>query len=114
MAALEAFEADEDVDGLPFVCAEDAPPPVLGPRQLLLESAPCSACDGTIAREAASLVCDRCNSAFHLRCTKLRAIPATYWYCRRCMSHIHSRGIRCPTEDLALQDFLRTGAAPAH
>ena len=60
------------------------------------------------------MVCDRCNAAFHLRCTRLQAVPATYWYCKRCTSHIHGRGIQCPTEDLALQHFLLTGTAPSH
>ena len=46
--ALEVFDADEGIDGLPFLCEADVLPPVLGPRQLLLESAPCAACDGVI------------------------------------------------------------------
>lgn len=47
--ALTTFDADADLDGLPFVCEADALPPTLGPRQLLLESAPCKACDGVIS-----------------------------------------------------------------
>ena len=41
-------------------------------------------------------------------------VPATYWYCKRCASHIHSRGIRCPTKDLVFQHFLLTGMSPPY
>ena len=57
-------------------------------------------------------MCDRCNAVFHLRCTGLHQVPATYWYCKQCRSLIHGRGIRCPTEDIALQQYLLSGSAP--
>ena len=110
---MEAYDADPCLDGLPFVHEAASLGPPLGPRQLLLESAPCSSCGSTIATdEPASLVCDRCNAVFHLRCTGLHQVPATYWYCKQCRSLIHGRGIRCPTEDIALQQYLLSGSAP--
>ena len=59
------------------------------------------------------MVCDRCNAPFHLRCTSLHHLPPTYWYCDACRCHIHARGIACATKDIPLQQFLRSGKAPA-
>lgn len=85
VAALEAFEASPHIDGDPpttFLTTAHAPSD-LGPRQLLLEAAPCHTCGKDIAKESASsLVCDRCNKPFHLACTSLTAVPRTYWYCQ--------------------------------
>ena len=47
--AIEALDADRDVDGTPHptLPADSSPVPsqLLGPRQLLLEAAPCTACN---------------------------------------------------------------------
>lgn len=108
MEALDAFWDDEDIHGEAHAAAfgEDQAPPATfqGPRQLLLEAAPCAACHKsfTPATSTQSVVCDRCNNPFHLRCTKLKQIPVTYWYCAKCAAHHHARGLQCPTEDLAL------------
>lgn len=46
---------------------------VLGPRQSLLEAAPCSSCKQRIAvSSSASIICDGCNGAFHLACVGLK------------------------------------------
>jgi len=115
LAALEAMEADDFRDD-PTPLAGETPavlPTLPGPRQLLLEAAPCAACHQDITGKGSkSLICDRCNAAFHLRCTSLRQVPATYWFCATCQAHIRARGISCPTEDLALQHFLLSGHAP--
>lgn len=58
------------------------------------------------------MICDRCNDPFHLRCTPLKALPPTYWYCGKCAAHHQSRGLQCPTEDLQLQSYLLSGSAP--
>lgn len=111
-AAVEILLRDPDVDGTPAppLAVYDtslapanpaAPDTTPGPRQLLLESAPCATCDGRLPMDSKhSVICDRCNRPFHLRCTRLKAVPATYWYCRECAAHIRGRGICCPTEDL--------------
>jgi hypothetical protein len=116
-AALASFEADNDVDGnpSPSLPADASPVPdqLLGPRQLLLEAAPCTACQQHLPPGAANtLVCDRCNAPYHLRCTSLTVTPATNWFCKTCSSHIRARGISCPTEDIELQHFLLTGECP--
>ena len=84
LSALEAFEASTHIDGDPpttFLATTPAPGP-LGPRQLLLEAAPCHACSKDIeANSSTSLICDRCNKPFHLSCTSLTSTPPTYWYC---------------------------------
>ncbi len=62
--ALEAFEHDIHIDGdSPTLFVDNvAPSPTLGPRQLLLEAAPCHACSQDIpAQDNASIVCDHCN-----------------------------------------------------
>ena len=116
LAALEAFAGDPTVDGDPadlLPPTPNAPSATLGPRQLLLEAAPCTACHTDFATSGVGrVVCDRCNAPYHLRCTRLKALPPTYWYCRQCATCIRARGIRCPTEDLALQTYLLTGHAP--
>ena len=119
MAAFEAFEQDPDIHGeahcLMFAEETAATAPLQGPRQLLLEAAPCAACDQALgATEAKSLICDRCNAPYHLRCTSLHTPPPTYWYCTKCAHHIRSRGYQCPTEDIPLQLYLLTGRAPPH
>ena len=84
LAALEAFEDSPYIDGdapATFLASTPAPPP-LGPRQLLLEAAPCHACGQDLAAESPdSLVCDKCNRPFHLACTTTPEVPSTYWYC---------------------------------
>lgn len=85
----------------------------LGPRQLLLEAAPCHKCAGDIPKDSAcSVICDRCNHPFHLKCVQLEAPPSTYWYCPACSTHIAARGIDCPTEDLLLQQYLMGAQFP--
>ena len=72
---------------LPGEAAADTPDcrALLGPRQLLLESSPCTQCKQRIGRASAqSIVCDGCNAAFHLACVGLKHVPATYWYCTSC------------------------------
>lgn len=59
---------------------------LLGPRQALLEAAPCQACRQLIKAESSSLVCDLCNAAYHLRCTTFRQTPTTAWFCPPCAS----------------------------
>jgi hypothetical protein len=114
--ALEAFEADwrdGNLDGDPTMAmvycdsAVATSPATLttvqGPRQMLLEHAPCTACKEPFGGQgAASVICDRCNAAYHLKCVRLKAVPPTYWYCQACSAHIKARGIHCPTEDLLL------------
>lgn len=87
----------------------------LGPRQALLEAAPCAACHHSISQRAAtaSIVCDGCNSAYHLGCTSLRAVPSTMWYCNPCTRHIAARGAQEAAEDIALQRFLLQQYRPA-
>jgi transposase InsO family protein len=107
--ALDAFELDTCLDGddpaLYVADAADSLP--LGPRQLLLESAPCHACSRDIAASSrTSVVCDRCNKPFHLACVALGEVPRTYWYCSKCSSHHRAHGLTCPTQDLALQRYL--------
>ena len=86
-----------DDDELTWVLPTEAPPenprPLQGPRQLLLEAAPCAACHQPIRREANSLVCDGCNNAWHLGCTRIKRVLLTAWYCDDCRRHIHARGI---------------------
>lgn len=121
-AAFVAFEEDPDIHGdshtLCFSAATEptaSTPSALGPRQLLLEAAPCSACSQPLhASSQRSLVCDRCNAAYHLRCTPRTQPPPTYWYCAACTQHIRSRGYQCPSEDIPLQHYLLTGRAPPH
>jgi len=80
---------------------------------MLLEHAPCQACRAPFrGQAAASVICDRCNAAYHLKCVHLKSVPRTYWYCQACSAHIKARGIRCPTEDLLLQQFLQGQKAP--
>ena len=113
--AFEVFANDDNLDGDEATPAERPPAPAaaLGPRQLLLESAPCATCHNPFTPTgASSVVCDRCNRPYHLRCTRLHRAPATYWYCRECAAHIRARGYMCPTEDVALQTYLLTGTAP--
>ncbi len=62
--ALEYLEHDTHIDGDPPTLFVDnvAPTPTLGPRQLLLEAAPCHACNQDIpAQDSTSIVCDHCN-----------------------------------------------------
>ncbi len=103
-AAFEVYEQDPDIHGEAHLHTYEAStthPPTLGPRQLLLEAAPCGACHQPLSKSAAaSLVCDRCNTPFHLRCTSRSTPPPTYWYCPRCSNHIAARGYQCPTEDI--------------
>jgi hypothetical protein len=116
-AALEVFEGDTHVDGdaPALFLDEGSVPPLLGPRQLLLEAAPCHACGRDAdADSARSLVCDRCNKPFHLACVALPAVPPTYWYCPQCSSHLRARGYACPTQDLDLQRYLLDLPTPRH
>lgn len=109
--------ADPHLDGdPPSVFVEDiAAAPALGPRQLLLESAPCHSCHQDIPADSSQgLICDKCNRPFHLSCLSLPAPPPTYWYCSACIAHINARGIECPTEDLELQQYLLGNPAPPH
>ncbi len=113
-AALHCLETDRHIDGDPHppLPADESPIPeqLLGPRQLLLEAAPCTACNQHLPPDAPNtLVCDRCNAPFHLRCTSLTHVPPTSWYCKTCTRHIHARGIQCPTEDVELQRYLLDG-----
>lgn len=105
-SALDALASDAYLDGFDVEAVEVPLPPLpvtQGPRQLLLESAHCAACHQNFGHnEARSVVCDRCNTPYHLRCTKLKRVPDTYWYCVLCTKHIASRGIQCPCEDLEL------------
>ncbi len=112
--ALEALEADwrdGNLEGDPTMdmvfCdsgAVDTPSTlttVQGPRQMLLEAAPCTACKEPFSGlGAASVICDRCNAAYHLKCAGLKVVPPTYWYCHACSAHIKARGVLCPSEDL--------------
>lgn len=102
--ALAVFEADPHLDGDADVPLPDAalPATTQGPRQLLLEAAPCSSCHTHFTPHAASVICDRCNAPYHVRCAGLHRTPATYWYCKLCTTHIHARGYKCPTEDIPL------------
>ena len=115
--ALEAFQQDPHVDGDPPTLFVDnvAPTPALGPRQLLLEAAPCHACGQDIpAHTPTSLVCDHCNQPFHLRCVGLQHVPPTYWYCPKCTNHHAARGLTCPTQDIPLQRYLLNLPTPQH
>jgi hypothetical protein len=111
--ALAAFEADKDIDGNPtpaLPADSDLPSQLLGPCQLLLEAAPCTACHLHLPPDAPhTLVCDRCNQPYHLRCTSLSRAPATNWFCKPCSAHIRAKGITCPTEDVELQQYLLDG-----
>ncbi len=113
-SAMHALDADRDLDGDPHptLPADDAPAPsqLLGPRQLLLEAAPCAACNQHLPPDDPhTLVCDRCNAPYHLRCTSLTTVPRTNWFCKGCARHIRARGIQCPTEDVELQQYLLDG-----
>ena len=67
---------------------------LLGPRQALLEAAPCAVCKQCIlATSATSIICDGCNGAYHLACVGLKAAPATYWYCGTCNQQLHATRI---------------------
>lgn len=112
-----------NIDGDPtavMVFCEDAdttPPTsftaVQGPRQMLLEAAPCTSCKRPFTGTgAASVICDRCNAAYHLPCARLKSVPPTYWYCASCDAHIKARGITCPTEDILFQQFLLGSKPP--
>ena len=80
---------------------------------MLLEAAPCSIFQLPFqGEEKLSVVCDRCNASFHLRCVRLSAVPPTYWYCQGCSSHLTARGLSCPTEDVLLQRYLLGLGAP--
>jgi hypothetical protein len=84
-----------------------------GPRQMLLEAAPCSQCSKPFSGEGKlSVICDRCNAPFHLKCVRLTNPPPTYWYCQGCSSHIAARGLQCPTEDVLLHRYLLGMGAP--
>jgi hypothetical protein len=115
--ALTAFEVDwqdGNVDGDPpdlHVSSLDLDPSncishstTLGPRQLLLEAAPCTSCKLNFkGKGARSVICDFCNAPYHLGCTTLKSVPSTYWFCKACMAHILARSTQCPTEDILLQ-----------
>ena len=116
-AALAALQCDPHIDGDPptVYLDEIAVAPTLGPRQLLMEQAPCHRCNDDIPSDSATgIICDRCNRPFHLRCLDLTATPPTSWYCPTCSSHIQARGITCPTEDLELQLYLLGTPPPPH
>lgn len=115
-AALEAFDHDPQVDGCqPTLFNElTTTPPAIGPRQLLLESAPCHACQKDIPADShSSVVCDRCNQPFHFPCAHLTSAPSTYWYCAPCTAHHHATGYTCPTQDITLQRYLLGETPPA-
>ena len=83
---------------------------LLGPRQALLEAAPCAACKQRIASSStSSIICDGCNGAYHIACVGMKTVPATYWYCSTCTRQLHTAGIKEPAEDLAFQRYLLTG-----
>ena len=87
---------------------------ILGPRQQLLESAPCSRCHQSIvAMSLASIVCDGCNAAFHLSCVGMKEVPVSYWYCNTCAKHIRARGCKEPAEDVPFLRYLLSGKASA-
>ena len=80
---------------------------------MLLEAAPCSQCQLPFQGEGEeSVVCDRCNAPFHLKCIRLSCVPPTYWYCKGCSSHLVARGLSCPTEDILLHRYLLGLGAP--
>ncbi len=116
--ALDALTTDPHLDGDPptiFLDELATTHATLGPRQLLLEQAPCTRCHKDIPPDSTSgIVCDHCNKPFHLSCTSLTALPPTYWFCPTCTSHIHARGVQCPTEDLQLQAYLLGNPPPPH
>jgi hypothetical protein len=115
--AIHVFTNDPHFDGdPPTVFVEEATlTPSLGPRQQLLENAPCHKCHLDIPPNCnKGLICDRCNRPYHLSCLPLDAPPRTYWYCPQCSSHIAARGIASPTEDIRLQSYLLGQPTPPH
>lgn len=82
LEALEADWRDGNLEGNPTMamvfCDTGTTPPistlttVQGPRQMLLEAAPCTACRAPfLGQGATSVICDRCNAAYHLKCAHL-------------------------------------------
>ena len=57
-----------------------------------LDDLPCDIC-GAVADSDSNpmLLCDNCDSGFHLRCVELAAVPPGDWYCDGCSTVIESQ-----------------------
>ena len=57
-------------------------------------------------------MCDRCGTAWHLKCAQLPEIPQGYWYCQQCKKEIKTKAEHDVTYDSELLDYLQHGLHP--
>ena len=55
------------------------------------------------------VLCDVCNSCFHLQCVGLPSLPHGFWYCEDCTAQIAKGHMRDITTDVHLMKYLFEG-----
>lgn len=55
------------------------------------------------------ILCDICNSCYHLRCVELTALPVGFWFCDNCAELVRTGHFKDLTTDTALMTWVFTG-----
>ena len=82
MANISDVQMQECLEEFPSevgTCLEREIAVINSTRQEYLATLPCSGCG--IYSEAGMILCDGCDSAWHLSCINLVREPTIYWYC---------------------------------